>query len=116
MHRDSRAGPGRPSAYRRDLASRTGRHARTAQQGAIGDHASRYAYEIRKETEYFEEIPSVRLPDEMTKLSEHILDSKAGHFDPGEFKARYEECGRGNAPSKAGRHAPEARDRYTPKM
>jgi DNA end-binding protein Ku len=52
----------------------------------------RYAYEIRKETEYFEDIPSIKLPDEMTKLAEHILDSKAGHFDPGEFKDRYEEA------------------------
>jgi hypothetical protein len=26
----------------------------------------------------------------MTKLAEHILDSKASHFDPGEFKDRYE--------------------------
>src|ERR1700730_11791715 len=28
----------------------------------------------------------------MTKLAQHILDSKAGHFDPGEFKDRYEEA------------------------
>ena len=52
----------------------------------------RYSYEIRKETEYFEDLPSIKLPDEMTKLAEHILDSKAGHFDPGEFKDRYEEA------------------------
>jgi DNA end-binding protein Ku len=26
----------------------------------------------------------------MTKLAEHILDTKAGHFDPAEFEHRYE--------------------------
>jgi DNA end-binding protein Ku len=50
----------------------------------------RYAYEIRKESEYFDDIPAVKLPDEMTKLAEHILDTKAGHFDPAEFEDRYE--------------------------
>ena len=41
---------------------------------------------------YFEETLSFRLPDEMTKLVEDILDSKVGHFDPGEFKDRHEEA------------------------
>jgi DNA end-binding protein Ku len=50
----------------------------------------RYAYEIRKESEYFDDIPAVKLPDEMTKLAEHILGTKAGHFDPAEFEDRYE--------------------------
>ena len=29
----------------------------------------------------FEDIPSIKLPNEMTKLAEHILDSIPGHFD-----------------------------------
>jgi DNA end-binding protein Ku len=50
----------------------------------------RYAYEVRSEAGYFEDIPSIDLPEEMTKLAEHILESKAGNFDPSEFEDRYE--------------------------
>jgi DNA end-binding protein Ku len=50
----------------------------------------RYGYEVRDAKAYFEDIPSVKLPDEMVKLAEHILDTKAGHFDPAEFEDRYE--------------------------
>jgi DNA end-binding protein Ku len=32
----------------------------------------------------------VKLPDEMVQLAEHILETKAGHFDPAEFEDRYE--------------------------
>ncbi len=49
-----------------------------------------YAYEIRNAAEYFDDIPPVKLPDEMVGLAEHILDTKAGHFDPAEFEDRYE--------------------------
>jgi len=50
----------------------------------------RYAYEVRDQAAYFEEIPPIELPAEMTKLAEHILDSKAGSFDPTAFEDRYE--------------------------
>ena len=49
-----------------------------------------YAYEIRNAAEYFEDIPSIKLPGEMVELAEHILDTKAGHFDATEFEDRYE--------------------------
>jgi DNA end-binding protein Ku len=49
-----------------------------------------YAYEIRNAAEYFEDIPSIKLPGEMVELAEHILDTKAGHFDAREFEDRYE--------------------------
>ncbi len=32
----------------------------------------------------------LKWPDEMVELAEHILDTKAGHFDPSEFEDRYE--------------------------
>jgi DNA end-binding protein Ku len=32
------------------------------------------------------------VPGEMLKLAEHILDTKAGDFDPDEFKDRYEDA------------------------
>jgi DNA end-binding protein Ku len=49
-----------------------------------------YAYEIRNAAEYFEDIPDMKLPGEMIELAEHILDTKAGHFDASEFEDRYE--------------------------
>jgi Ku protein len=50
----------------------------------------RYDYEVRGEKPYFSEIPSVRVAKEMLDLAEHILDTKAGHFDPKKFKDEYE--------------------------
>ncbi len=50
----------------------------------------RYGYEIRDAKPYFEDIPAVKLPGEMIELAEHILETKAGHFDPAEFEDRYE--------------------------
>jgi DNA end-binding protein Ku len=50
----------------------------------------RYAYEVREAKPYFEDIPEMKLPDEMVKLAEHILETKAGHFNPAEFEDRYE--------------------------
>ena len=49
-----------------------------------------YAYEIRNAAEYFDDIPSIKLPREMIELAEHILETKAGHFDASEFEDRYE--------------------------
>jgi len=49
-----------------------------------------YAYEIRNAAEYFDDIPSMKLPAEKIDLAEHILETKAGHFDATEFEDRYE--------------------------
>jgi DNA end-binding protein Ku len=50
----------------------------------------RYDYEVRDEREVFKDIPSPRVPKEMVALASHILDKKAGHFDPAKFKDEYE--------------------------
>lgn len=50
----------------------------------------RYPYEVRDEGAYFDDIPDMRVPAEMLKLAEHILDSKAADFDPSTFEDRYE--------------------------
>ena len=50
----------------------------------------RYAYEVRDQGAYFEDIPELKLPAEMIKLASHIIDSKAGHFDPKKFEDHYE--------------------------
>ena len=52
--------------------------------------ALRYSYEVRDATPYFEDIPDVELPKEMRQLASHILETKAGHFDPTTFEDRYE--------------------------
>ena len=52
----------------------------------------RYPYEVRRAEEFFEEIPDIKVPGEMLKLAEHILETKAGDFDPSQFKDHYEEA------------------------
>ena len=50
----------------------------------------RYPYELRGEDEYFDDIKSPKISKDMIELAVHILDSKAAHFDPSEFKDEYE--------------------------
>ncbi|HEY7663431.1 MAG TPA: Ku protein [Xanthobacteraceae bacterium] len=50
----------------------------------------RYAYEVRKPEEYFDGIQDIKVPGEMLKLAEHILDTKAGDFEPAQFEDHYE--------------------------
>jgi Ku protein len=50
----------------------------------------RYDYEVRDEKDYFKEISQPRVAKDMVKLAEHILNNKAGHFNPDKFKDRYE--------------------------
>ena len=52
----------------------------------------RYAYEVRNAGEYFDEIPTTKIPKDMLQLAEHILESKAGDFDPASFVDHYEEA------------------------
>jgi DNA end-binding protein Ku len=73
----------------------------------------RYPYEVRSETEYFEDIPDVKIAKEMLQLAEHIVDTKAADFDPSVFQDRYETAlvemlrrKQAGAPRKA--HAPAA--------
>jgi DNA end-binding protein Ku len=50
----------------------------------------RYSYEVRDHKEYFDDIPDLKLPAEMKKLAAHIVDTKAGHFEPDKFEDHYE--------------------------
>jgi DNA end-binding protein Ku len=50
----------------------------------------RYAYEIRNDASYFEDISDLSLPAEMKDLAAHIVDSKTGHFDASKFEDHYE--------------------------
>ncbi len=50
----------------------------------------RYQYEVRDHAAYFTDIPDLKLPGEMKELASHIVDSKAGSFDPARFEDHYE--------------------------
>src|SRR6266566_6998067 len=52
----------------------------------------RYPYEVRNEANYFDDIPSEKIPKDMLELASHIVDTKAGHFQPEKFEDRYEEA------------------------
>ena len=50
----------------------------------------RYPYELRKEEEYFDDIPDEKIPKDMIELASHIVETKAGHFEPKKFEDQYE--------------------------
>jgi DNA end-binding protein Ku len=52
----------------------------------------RYPYEVRKEDEYFEDIPDEKIPKDMLELASHIVETKSGHFNPEEFEDHYEDA------------------------
>jgi DNA end-binding protein Ku len=60
-------------------------------KGLIG-MTLRYPYEVRKEEDYFDEIPDEKIPKDMLDLATHIVQSKIGHFDPKKFDDRYEDA------------------------
>jgi DNA end-binding protein Ku len=49
-----------------------------------------YPYEIRSEEGAFEDIPDLKLPDQMVGLAEDIIDRMSGEFQPDKFEDRYE--------------------------
>src|SRR5262250_987034 len=52
----------------------------------------RYPYEVRKEDEYFEDIPEEKIPKDMLELASHIVETKSSHFDPEKFEDHYEDA------------------------
>ncbi|MCK1733941.1 Ku protein [Bradyrhizobium sp. 138] len=50
----------------------------------------RYPYEVRSEQEYFDEIQDVKVTKDMLDLAKHIVNQKAGQFDPEKFEDHYE--------------------------
>jgi DNA end-binding protein Ku len=50
----------------------------------------RYPYEVRKESDYSDDIPDEKLPKDMLDLAAHIVDTKRAHFNPDHFKDEYE--------------------------
>jgi DNA end-binding protein Ku len=52
----------------------------------------RYPYEVRKSDDYFDDITDEKIPKDMLELASHIVNTKAGHFDPTKFEDRYEDA------------------------
>jgi DNA end-binding protein Ku len=52
----------------------------------------RYAYEVRGENAYFEEVPELKLDADLKEMAKLIIKRKSGHFDPAEFNDRYEDA------------------------
>jgi DNA end-binding protein Ku len=85
-----------------------------AGKGLLGT-TLRYAYEVRKAEDYFDDINDIKVPGEMLKLAEHILDTKKGDFEPEAFADHYEEAlveflrkKQANIPVKKTKDAPAA--------
>ena len=51
-----------------------------------------YAYEIRGDDAYFDEIPEVQIAKDLLDLASHIIDTKRGPFDPSAFEDRYQDA------------------------
>jgi DNA end-binding protein Ku len=52
----------------------------------------RYPYEVRKEADYFDDIPDEKLPKDMLDLAKHIVDSKKATWKPERFEDQYEDA------------------------
>ena len=50
----------------------------------------RYPYEVRSESEYFDEIQDVKITKDMLDLAKHIVNQKSGRFEPDKFEDHYE--------------------------
>ncbi|WP_027547778.1 Ku protein [Bradyrhizobium sp. WSM2254] len=59
------------------------------EKGLVGT-LLRYPYEVRNEDEYFDEIRDVKVTKDMLDLARHIVNQKAGRFEPGKFEDQYE--------------------------
>ncbi|MEA2760450.1 MAG: end-binding protein Ku [Methylobacteriaceae bacterium] len=52
----------------------------------------RYAYEVRDTSDLFSGITDMKIAKDMLALAEHILETKAGEFEPQNFHDRYEDA------------------------
>jgi DNA end-binding protein Ku len=52
----------------------------------------RYPYEVRKQSDYFEDIKDEKVPKDMLDLALHIVGTKRGDFEPEKFEDQYEDA------------------------
>ena len=60
-------------------------------KGLIGT-TLHYSYEVRKADDYFDDIPDIKIAPDMLKRAQHIVDEKAGEFEPESFIDHYEQA------------------------
>ena len=51
-----------------------------------------FSYEVRAESTVFKSIPDIQFDDEMLELAGHIIQTRAGTFDPAEYSDRYNDA------------------------
>lgn len=51
-----------------------------------------FDYEVRNADEVFEDLPEIKIEGEMLDLAKHIIETKAGKFDPRTFDDRYDQA------------------------
>jgi DNA end-binding protein Ku len=61
------------------------------EKGLVGT-LLRYPYEVRSESEYFDDIQDVKLTKDMLDLAKHIVNQKSSHFEPEKFEDHYEQA------------------------
>jgi DNA end-binding protein Ku len=49
----------------------------------------RYPSEVRKDKDYFDEVPHVEIPEDMLDMAKTLIKKYEGKFDPSQFKDRY---------------------------
>lgn len=62
---------------------------RAQDQGFVAN-TLKFDYEVRPAAEVFDDLPDLHIKGEMLELAEHIIDTKAGEFDPAAFDDRYD--------------------------
>jgi DNA end-binding protein Ku len=72
----------------------------------------RYPYEVRTAEDYFCDLPELTIAPDMLTLAEHILDRKAGDFDPTTFRDRYEEALLAHLKAKQAGAVPERKQTF----
>lgn len=51
-----------------------------------------FSYEVRSRTAVFKSIPDITFDDEMLELAGHIIEKRAGTFDPADYSDRYNDA------------------------
>jgi DNA end-binding protein Ku len=60
-------------------------------QGMIA-HTLNFDYEVRAASEVFHDLPEIKIGGEVLDLAQHIIQTKAGKFDPWSFDDRYDQA------------------------
>jgi DNA end-binding protein Ku len=110
--RDAMRGKGMVALGRLVLSKRERVIALQAYDKGLLGTTLRYPYEVRNAEDYFCGLPELTLAPDMLTLAEHILDRKAGEFDPLTFRDRYEEALLAHLKAKQAGTVPERKQTF----